>query len=38
MGYVLAKHAETGALIEIDIKGKRNPAEVVEMPFYKRER
>ena len=38
MGYVLVEHAETGALIEIDIKGKRNPAEVVEMPFYKRER
>jgi len=38
MGYVPVSHSEAGARIDIDIKGKRFPAEVVEMPFYKRER
>ena len=38
MGYVPVLQSETGARIDIDIKGKRFPAEVVEMPFYKRER
>ncbi len=38
MGYVPVAHSETGARFDIDIKGKRFPAEVVEMPFYKRER
>ncbi len=38
MGYVPVEHAEIGAALEVDVKGKRIPAAVVEMPFYKRER
>jgi aminomethyltransferase len=36
MGYVPAKTAQPGTLLDVDIRGKREPARVVELPFYKR--
>lgn len=36
MGYVDATVSETGTDIEIDIRGKRHAARVVDLPFYKR--
>lgn len=36
MAYVGAAHAATGTKVEVDIRGKREPAEVVTLPFYKR--
>ncbi|MEN8151057.1 MAG: glycine cleavage system aminomethyltransferase GcvT [Planctomycetota bacterium] len=38
MGYVPIEMATVGTSIEVDMKGKRLPITVVEMPFYKRER
>jgi glycine cleavage system T protein (aminomethyltransferase) len=38
MGYVPVAYAEPGCRFDVDFKGKRLSAEVVEMPFYKRER
>jgi len=38
MGYVPIDLAEVGTSIEVEMKGKRLPITVVEMPFYKRER
>ena len=38
MGYVPVAMSEVGTSIEVDVKGKRLPITVVEMPFYKRER
>lgn len=36
MGYVQADWAEPGKQIEIEVRGKRLPAEIVKKPFYKR--
>ncbi|WP_437226454.1 glycine cleavage system aminomethyltransferase GcvT [Planctomicrobium sp. SH661] len=36
MGYVSPSAATPGTKIEVDIRGKREPAEVVPLPFYKR--
>ena len=36
MGYVEAAHAVTGNQILVDIRGKRVPAQIVALPFYKR--
>ena len=36
MAYVAPKFAEPGAELTIDIRGKREPARVVKLPFYKR--
>lgn len=36
MGYVPASFAVPGTLIDVDIRGKREPARVVELPFYRR--
>lgn len=36
MGYVDASISETGSEVEIDIRGKRHAARVVNLPFYKR--
>lgn len=36
MGYLTASAAEPGTDIEVDIRGKREPARVVSLPFYKR--
>lgn len=36
MAYVEFTEAEPGTLLEVDLRGKRLPATVVELPFYKR--
>lgn len=36
MGYVDRAVAETGTAVEVDIRGKRHAAKVVDLPFYKR--
>jgi aminomethyltransferase len=36
MGYVTPDVAEVGTALEVDIRGKRAAANVVELPFYKR--
>lgn len=36
MAYVSREHAATGSELTIDIRGSREPARVVELPFYKR--
>ncbi len=36
MAYVTAEHSKIGSSVEIDIRGKRESAEVVALPFYKR--
>ena len=36
MAYVAATHAAIGTAVEVDIRGKRESATVVPLPFYKR--
>jgi aminomethyltransferase len=36
MGYVDAAHASIGARLNVDVRGKMEPAQVVALPFYKR--
>src|SRR3989440_8640054 len=36
MGYVDAAHAEVGKNVQIDIRGRRTAAQIVALPFYKR--
>lgn len=36
LGYVPAEFAKVGTAIEIEIRGRRSPAVVVQKPFYKR--
>ena len=36
MAYVGAQHAAAGTHVEIDIRGTREPAKVVKLPFYRR--
>ena len=36
MAYVPAELAEPGTAVEIDVRGRRLPAEVVKLPFYRR--
>jgi aminomethyltransferase len=36
MAYVSQTHAAVGAAVEIDVRGKREAANVVALPFYKR--
>ena len=36
MGYVAAAFAQPGVELEIDIRGRAEPAKVVEIPFYQR--
>ena len=38
MAYVQPEFAELGSNVEVDIRGKRNPATVVKLPFYRRAR
>ncbi|QDV71632.1 Glycine cleavage system T protein [Rosistilla carotiformis] len=38
MGYVAAEHSQIGSPLTIDIRGKRAAANVVPLPFYKRNR
>jgi aminomethyltransferase len=35
MAFVKSEYAASGKILEIDIRGKHYPAEVVELPFYK---
>ena len=36
MGYVPVEHAAPGTTLEIDLRGRSSPAQVVPLPFYKR--
>lgn len=36
MGYVSPQFAVEGTLLDVDVRGKRHPAKVVPLPFYKR--
>ena len=36
MAYVAAEHSSPGKRVEVDIRGKREPASVVKLPFYSR--
>jgi len=38
LGYVDAAHAVVGGTIQVDIRGKRLAAQVVALPFYKRQK
>jgi aminomethyltransferase len=38
MAYVALEAAQIGQSVEVDIRGKREPATLVELPFYKRSR
>jgi len=37
MGYVDPAAAEVGTVVEVDVRGRRVAAEVVKLPFYRRE-
>jgi aminomethyltransferase len=36
MGYVAAKLSKAGNVVEVDVRGRRIPADVIKPPFYKR--
>jgi aminomethyltransferase len=36
MAYVPARHSAPGVHLSVDIRGQREPATVVKLPFYKR--
>ncbi len=36
MAYVPAEQSDLGTLVEIDVRGRKIPAKIVELPFYKR--
>ena len=36
MAYVVPDHSRSGTAVEVDIRGKREAAELVPLPFYKR--
>ncbi len=36
MGYVLTQHSEPGTRLEMEVRGRRVPVEIVKKPFYKR--
>ena len=38
MAYVDVEHSEPGTALDIDLRGKPEPFEVVELPFYKRQK
>jgi aminomethyltransferase len=38
MAYVAKEHGEPGTRLEVDVRGRALPVEVVELPFYRRER
>ncbi len=38
MGYVEASHAVIGKTVHVDIRGKRTAAQIVALPFYKRQK
>ena len=38
MAYVPAEHATVGREIQIDVRGRKVAAQIVPVPFYKREK
>ncbi len=38
MAYVDVEHAELGTALDIDLRGKAEPFEVIALPFYKRDK
>lgn len=38
MGYVKTDHSEVGALLKVDIRGRRVSAKIVKRPFYRRKK
>jgi aminomethyltransferase len=36
MAYVLPEFAQPGGELQVDVRGRREPARVVELPFYRR--
>ncbi len=38
LGYVDAKFANIGQVVEVEIRGKLHPATIVKKPFYRRDR
>jgi len=38
MAYVAPEHADPGTRLEVDVRGSREPVEVVTLPFYSRSR
>ncbi|SDL89347.1 glycine cleavage system aminomethyltransferase GcvT [Arthrobacter sp. ok362] len=38
LAYVDVEHAEPGTLVDVDLRGKPEPFEVVALPFYKRDK
>jgi aminomethyltransferase len=36
MAYVDAAHGEIGTMVNADLRGTKNPAKIVPLPFYKR--
>ncbi|MFQ5589683.1 MAG: glycine cleavage system aminomethyltransferase GcvT [Phycisphaerae bacterium] len=38
MAFVSTEYTEEGTELEVDVRGKRTPARVVKLPFYKREK
>ncbi|TWT47001.1 Aminomethyltransferase [Thalassoglobus neptunius] len=36
MGYIDQKYASPGTMVDVDIRGKREPGEIAALPFYKR--
>jgi aminomethyltransferase len=38
LAYVDVEHAEPGTRVDVDLRGKPEPFDVVELPFYKREK
>ncbi len=36
LGYVRLDHAEPGTELEIDVRGRKSPARIVKLPFYRR--
>jgi glycine cleavage system aminomethyltransferase T len=37
MGYVRAKLAEPGTVLEVDVRGRRRPVRVESKPLYRKE-
>ncbi|MBT2588123.1 glycine cleavage system aminomethyltransferase GcvT [Arthrobacter sp. ISL-95] len=38
LAYVDVEHSEPGTIVEVDLRGKAEPFEVVALPFYKRQK
>ena len=38
MAYVDVEHTEPGTALDVDLRGKAEPFEVVALPFYKRQK